>query len=71
MSEIEDFEAIATSISYAMLNMFDEDVHKFIAEMHSIDDVWVLACEIVANGPRNDMERRILGEALVRRLEGK
>jgi len=66
----EEVHEIALAISSAALHMRDPDVVQFYS-LHGIDGLWHLAIDIAEQGPQNDMERRILGEALVRRLEGK
>ena len=66
----DELHEIAMYIAGAAMYMEDGDVVQLF-HLHGIDGVWHLALDIAAYGPQNDMERRIVAEALVRRLEGK
>jgi hypothetical protein len=66
----EEVHEIALAMSNAALHMRDPDVVQFYS-LHGIDGLWHLAIDIVEQGPQNDMERRIIAEAMVRRLERK
>lgn len=70
MNNAGEQEAQAMSLATTVMYSEDPDI-KRVYEIQGIDNVWHLALSIVRNGPQTELHRRIVAEALVRRLEGK